>query len=104
MDRGRWPARIAPPETGANRAERLTPRTVRFAVRTRVQELPTMPTRSRADLVQENAAIRIRLAELEQAAANTLPKTWSGLERRGIERTGLTVALRESEIRYRRLF
>jgi diguanylate cyclase (GGDEF)-like protein/PAS domain S-box-containing protein len=54
--------------------------------------------------MDENAAIRTRLAQLEAAALDSPPANWSGLERRAIERTGITAALRESELRYRRLF
>jgi diguanylate cyclase (GGDEF)-like protein/PAS domain S-box-containing protein len=63
-----------------------------------------MPTLGKPAAVEQTATILNRLAELEAAAVAPSAASWSGLERRAIELTGQSAALRGSEKRYRRLF
>jgi PAS domain S-box-containing protein len=64
-----------------------------------------MPSRTKSRLIAENATLRARLAEQEDKSANR--PTGKGVERPGnciTERNRIAYALKNSEIRYRRLF
>ena len=64
-----------------------------------------MPPKSKPRVVAENAALRVRLAELEDKTANRPSWKRKGLPVHAIaERKRMEDALKASEVRYRRLF
>jgi diguanylate cyclase (GGDEF)-like protein/PAS domain S-box-containing protein len=63
-----------------------------------------MPNRTKTTPAEDSAAILERLSKLEATQVPPAETPWTGLERRAIAQTGATVALHESEKRYRRLF